>query len=234
MNKIDRRRHYILMLDTETANIFTDSKGKLDTSNALVYDIGYAIADTRGNIYKTASYLIREIFIGEKDLMQSAYYSNKISSYWEDVKNGTRKIANFWQVRKALLEDMQEYNITEVCAHNARFDIRALNNTIRWLSKSKYRYFFRYNTVVWDTLKMAKSVMLKMPTYKAFCKDNGYLTKNNQLRATAEILYRFIKRNNQFKESHTGLEDVLIEVEILSYCFRQHKAMNKILFSKKC
>ena len=43
----------------------------------------------------------------------------------------------------------------------------------------------------------------------------------------------FISGNNEFEESHTGLEDVLIEAEIMFYCFRQHKPMRKALFENK-
>ena len=37
------------------------------------------------------------------------------------------------------------------------------------------------------------------------------LKKNNQVKLTAEVIFRFITKNNNFVESHTGLEDVLIE-----------------------
>jgi hypothetical protein len=81
---------------------------------------------------------------------------------------------------------------------------------------------------------MARDVICNMPTYKQFCKDNGYMTANNQVRKTAEILYRFISGDKNFYESHTGLEDVLIEVQIMAYCYRQHKPMpHKVLYASK-
>jgi hypothetical protein len=46
----------------------------------------------------------------------------------------------------------------------------------------------------------------------------------------AEVLYRFISGDNDFIESHTGLEDVLIEKEIFAYCVKQKKAMRRNLF----
>jgi hypothetical protein len=46
----------------------------------------------------------------------------------------------------------------------------------------------------------------------------------------AETIYRYISGNYDFKESHTGLEDVMIEKDILTYCFRKHKKMRKLLF----
>ena len=82
--------------------------------------------------------------------------------------------------------------------------------------------------VICDTLKMARSVVGKMPTYKKFCKEHGYMTKNGQMRFTAEILYRFITKDNDFCESHTGLEDVLIEKDILAYCLAQGLESGKL------
>ena len=79
-------------------------------------------------------------------------------------------------------------------------------------------------------MKMAQDVICQMPTYKTFCQENGYTLPNGACRKTAEILYRFISGKEDFEESHTGLEDVLIEAEIMFYCFRQHKPMRKLLF----
>ena len=84
----------------------------------------------------------------------------------------------------------------------------------------------------YDTLKMARDVIAKKPTYIQFCIENGFMTKHRtpQPQLTAEVLYRFIMQDINFVESHTGLEDVEIETEILKYCMRQHKPMRKKLF----
>lgn len=232
MEKIDYRRHYVLVLDTETANTARTADGKLDTSSVLMYDCGWSIVDTKGNIYEERSFVNRDIFVYERELMASAYYGWKIPRYVEDLRNGKRKMANTYEIRKAMLADMELYHITEVVAHNARFDRDALDTIQRWTTKSKYRYWFPYGTEIWDTMKMARDVIHKMPTYRKFCEENGFLTANGRLSATAENLYRFIIKDPTFVESHTGLEDVQIEREIMFYCFRQHKKMRKGLYEK--
>lgn len=233
MEKIDKRKHYVLVLDTETANTIQVGD-KLDMSNVLVYDCGWAVADTKGHIYETASFVNRDIFCYERDLMKSAYYNWKIPRYLEELENGSRVMADTYEIRKAMLDTIERYNIKEVVAHNARFDYNALNITQRYNTKSKYRYWFPFDKVeVWDTMKMAQDVICNMPTYRKFCEENGYKTKNGQLRKTAEILWRFISGDNEFEESHTGLEDVLIETQIMWYCFKQHKKMRKKLFENK-
>lgn len=226
---MDKRISYKMVLDTETTPLDRDIQEVMPT-NMFVYDIGWAIVDKRGNVYKTRSFVVADIFLDEKNLMKSAYYANKIPQYWEDIKAGTRILLTFNNIRKIFYEDMKEYGIKEVYGHNMRFDNGALANTQRWLTKSKYRYFFTKDIEVCDTLKMARDVLGKMPTYKKFCVENGYMTKNNQMRYTAEIIYRFITQNTDFIENHTGLEDVLIEKEILAYCYKQKKKMRRKLW----
>lgn len=230
---IDKRRHYVLVVDTETANTIQTESG-LDMSNVLVYDCGWAVVDTKGNIYETASYVNRDIFNDERDLMRTAYYNWKIPRYVEELRAGSRKMATTYEIRQAMLDTINRYGIKEVAAHNARFDYNALNVTQRYVTSSKWRYWFPFDSVeIWDTMKMAQDVICAMPTYQKFCEENGYVLSNGAPRKTAEILWRFISGNNDFEESHTGLEDVLIECQIMFYCFRQHKPMRKALFENK-
>ena len=232
MKKIDRRHVYGIVLDTETANTITNEHG-LDMSNVLFYDLGFQLVDSHGRTYgKKFSFVNSDIFTHEEELMQSAYYAKKIPQYREDLASGKRILANTYEIRKALVDIINKYDCKFVCAHNARFDYNSLNNTQRWTTKSRFRYFLPYGLEWWDTLKMARSVMGKMPTYQRFCAENGYTTKTGKPRFTAEICYRFITKDNTFVESHTGLEDVEIETEILRYCHRQHKTMKKKLWEK--
>ena len=225
---MDKRISYRLVIDTETCPLDRTLETVLP-SNMFVYDVGWAVVDKRGNVYDTKSFVNADIFLVEKELMKSAYYADKLPKYWKEIKSGERVLTSFYNIRKALLETIVEYGITEIYAHNMRFDYGTLQNTQRWLTKSKYRYFFPKDVIICDTLKMARDVILKMPTYKKFCEENRLLTKNGRLSASAENLYRFITKDTTFVESHTGLEDVLIEKEILAYCFKQHKKMRRKL-----
>lgn len=227
---MDKRISYKIVVDTETCPLDKELES-VTPSNMFTYDIGWAVVDKRGKVYKTASYVVADIFLDERNLMKSAYYADKIPNYWKDIREGKRKLATWNTIRKQFINDIKEYNIKQVFAHNMRFDHGTLNNTERWLSKSKYRYFFPYDIEICDTLKMARDVIGKMPSYKRFCKENELMTKNNQCRFTAEALFRFISRDADFAESHTALEDVLIEKEILRYCYKQKKKMRIHCFS---
>lgn len=230
--KIDKRRKYYLMIDTETCNGVLEEDGKLNLNYSLVYDLGMAIVDKHGTVYAQESFIIKEVYYGLADLMTSCYYKNKLPQYENDIANGKRKVVSLYEARERIKNLLTLYNTNIVIAHNASFDNRATNNTQRFLTKSKYRYFFPYGTEIWDTLKMATDTICKQKMYIRFCEENGYMTNHSKPRprATAEILYRYITGNNDFIESHTGLEDVMIEKEIFAKCMAQHKPMRKKLF----
>lgn len=226
---IDRCHHFVLGVDTETGN--TDhSSGQLDFSSALVYDCGWSVVDTAGNVYVERSFVNSDIYNSMRYVMETAYYGWKLPRYDADLANGTRILADTYTIRMAMMADMEKFGITEVFAHNARFDMTVLNVTLRWATKSKFRYWFPFGTTIWDTMKMARDVIHKMPTYRQFCEEHDLVTGNGRLSTTAENLYRFISKNPDFEESHTGLEDVQIEREILFYCERQHKPMRRCLY----
>ena len=199
-----------LIIDTETAN---------DIQDNLYYDLGYAVIDTQGVVYEQGSFVNVDIF-DYPELMESAYYAEKMPLYLHGISNGEHKAKTHAQIRGIIRHIMAKYGINAVIAHNCPFDRRALNNTERYITCSKYRYFFPYGTQYIDTLALARKVMKGNDEYVTFCNENGYLTAYGKPRHTAEILYRFITKDNEFVESHTGLQDVLIEKEIFAYCVR--------------
>lgn len=223
MTKIDKRITYYLTIDTETAN-------GLDCP--LAYDLGFAIHDKRGKIYEKGSYVIYDIYAREKDLMKSAYYAEKLPKYEKALKSGDRKMISVFTAKKIIKSICEKYNVKAIIAHNARFDYRSLTTTIRYTTKSKYRYFLPYGVPLYDSMRMAEDTICKQKRYIRFCEDNGYLCKNGTVRKTAEILYKYISKDNDFKEEHQGLDDVLIEIAITVKCMAQHKKMRKLAFTR--
>lgn len=215
--KIDHRKHYIIVLDIETANI---------TEDALAYDVGFAVADRKGNIYETRSYMVSEMFCYHTNLLQSAYYADKIPSYWLDLAKGKRTIASLLTVRKELHRLMVEYGAYDVYAYNCSFDRNGLDRTIRYLTKSKYRWFFPYGTKFHCIWHIACQTILQQKAFFRFALENDFVSASGNVQTSAEVAYRYICKDKNFTESHTGLEDVQIETAILAKCVRQHKKVN--------
>lgn len=207
---IDTNRK-IMLVDTETTNSMDDP---------LVYDFGFQIFDLDGKTYERKSLVNSDVFL-DKSLMECAYYADKIPAYNADLLSGSRVMMRWQFIKKMVREMCRDYGVKYVVAHNARFDYRAINTTQRYLTSSKWRYFFPYGVEWWDTLRMAREILTKNPAYEAFCDANDYYTASGQMRLTAEIIYRFLSGNNDFEERHTGFEDTEIERKIFEYCVSQ-------------
>ena len=211
----------ILMLDSETTN---------DIETPLCYDLGFSVVDLdNGKAIEKHSYVVADIFC-DKDLMASAFFGDKIPQYWADIKAGKRMLRRWSTIRAIVRDLMAQYDIDTVVAHNARFDYSSTATTQRYLTCSKWRYFFPYGTKFVCTLKMSREVFGKDEDYIAFCEKHNYLTKQNKPRLTAEIVYRYLTNDNDFVESHTGLEDVEIETKILFACLERNPEVDGLLW----
>lgn len=201
----------LIVLDTETTNSLDDP---------FMYDLGYVVTNEKGEIFASRSYVIEEIFL-DKNLMESAFFAEKRPQYWDDIENGKRKLTSIWEVRSQLAKDCKDFGVSIISAHNALFDYKAMQYTQRYLTSSKYRWFIPFGIEIWDSLKMARKAFGKDEKYISFCNENNFLTQNKKPKFTAEILYRYLSNDISFTESHTGLEDVMIEKVIFSECYKR-------------
>lgn len=197
----------IIIIDTETTNDLTDS---------LVYDIGFIVADYNGTIYSKHSFVVADVFC-DKELMSVAHFTDKIPTYWKEIKEGTRTLTSFNNIKWTLRHIMRENNITKVYAYNCRFDYLALATTQRYITSSKWRFFFPYGTEFHDILALSRHILKNETEYRTFCKENNYLTSRNANRYTAEIVAQYLFDKN-FTEEHTALADCEIEYKILLAC----------------
>lgn len=215
MTKVDKRKKYFMVLDVETA-------GSL--AKPLVYDLGFAVCDKKGNVYERRSFVISEIFDNTK-LMQSAYYASKLPIYYKGLETGAFTKVTFLEARHEFLQLMAKYDIQTVCAYNLMFDMRALKSTTEYLFGVGKKFLTtEYKDVdllcIWS---FACEVLYTQKTFSKTAVEQGWITEAGNMQTSAEIGWRYISKDFQFIEHHTGLEDVEIECQILARCIAQHK-----------
>ena len=216
--KIDKRKKYVLVIDTETTNNIFEKGAPND---GLVYDIGFVVTDKKGNIYCKRSYIVSEIF-DWTELMNTAYYKNKLPLYYKRLANNQILKNSIWHIKKVVKEIIEIFNIKEIYAYNASFDITTLNNTVRYLSGSSCKWFFPYGTEICDIWHIACQVL---GTQKTFLKDNIRNTNGNLI-TNAERMFGYCE-DIDFQEEHTGLSDAIVESQILARCLKSHKSIDK-------
>jgi hypothetical protein len=190
-----------LILDTETISL----------EKPFVYDLGYTIADADGNIIAKKSYVITQVW-NNKELFATSYYAAKKPLYISRLKSKYSKKVSWGNAMRYLANDIKKYGVTEIFAYNSKFDTRALNFMCAWYKVVNGLGAFKIN----DIMKYIAPIT-ETEDYKNFCESNGYMTAHKipQCQKKAETLYRYLTKNVDFTEEHTGLEDSLIELEIL-------------------
>lgn len=211
---MSKQKEKFIVLDVETAN---------DIPDTLTYDVGFVVADRSGKIYHEHSFVISDIFTEEKELMQSCYYANKLPLYEKRIAENEVKVASIFTVRRLIAKYIAEYNIKKVYAYNASFDRNALNTTQRYLTKSKYRWFFPYGVEICCIWHIACQTICNRMDYCLYCAKNGFYSQRGNMITNAETVYKYLTKDNAFEEEHTGLADVRIELEILCKCLTYHE-----------
>lgn len=135
------KKKYYLVLDTETATlpfaneIAKTAKQKLAVAIAkpLIYDIGWTIIDRKGNIIKTANYIVQETFF-VPNIFNTAYYKEKRPQYIEMLETGKAKAMRWNEIALELMNDLDFCSLA--CAYNACFDFKkAIPFTDKYIRK---------------------------------------------------------------------------------------------------
>lgn len=190
-----------IVLDTETISL----------EKPFVYDLGYVIVNDNGDIIAKKSYVISQVW-NNKELFATAYYADKKPLYYARLKSGYSKKVGWGHAMRYLANDIKKYGITEIYAYNSKFDSRALNFMCAW-----YKIVNGLGGIeIQDIMNFIKPIT-KSQDFVNFCEKNGFMTnhKTPQPQKKAETLYRYLTDNVDYEEEHTGLEDSLIELEIL-------------------
>lgn len=216
---------YVMVLDSETAN---------DISQPICYDIGWAVLDTHtGELIEKYSFAVAEIFL-DKELMASAYFAEKIPTYWDEIKKGERQLKSIFNIRKTLHTCMKTYGIKRVFAYNMGFDKRSTNNSIRYITGSFYRWFFPYNTELLDIWHATCVSLLNTKKFCNWATKNGFVSEKGNIQTSAEVAYRYLTNQIDFIEKHQGINDVEIEAALLMNCVKRKVKMEYYQINTAC
>ena len=242
MNKVDKRKNYYVVLDTETTSDKTPEENqKQKIMTKFVYDFGYTIA-TKKDIVIKRKFLVEEIFFNV-ELMNNAYFLSKKPIYEEMVKNGEIQVKPFAEIIKILQKDIENTGAKFFCAYNVGFDLDALMQTTNYIYPNVFKmvfkktnsgkfapdtvrfaqkYILRNELEILDIWTMACQTLCNQKTFQAYYKQE---TERGNIKSNAEIVYNYICDTTDFQEEHTALSDSIIETKILQRILRIHKKL---------
>lgn len=134
------KKNLYLVLDCETATLpfaneiakTAKQKQNIAIAKPLIYDLGWVVCDTQGNIIKSASYLIQETFF-VPNVFNTAHYRDKRPLYMEKLARKEIVVGTWADVTAELERDMR--SVKMVSAYNACFDFKkAIPFTERYMT----------------------------------------------------------------------------------------------------
>lgn len=221
MKQVDLQKvKYLMFIDTETiGSLFVQE-------SVLPFEIGMKVYDLENQkIVKEKSYLVRKFF-NNKYIMLSTFSATKYPNYFEKLENDKRyKTMSVNDISKDIEKTIQRYGIKIMVAHNGNFDKTAMARLFEDFETSNP--FKKLDLL--DTMEISKIITFSKD-YANYCiknkdilnsiKDSCFITNSGRVRTTAQAIYSYLIQNPNFEESHTGLEDIDIEIEIFKASYQ--------------
>jgi hypothetical protein len=195
--------NYVMVLDTETIGL----------SNRIIYNLGYKIFDlTNGKVVVKNDFVVQQ-FYDNKPLMMTAYYKDKKPLYTKLMKGKKAKKEKWGKIMQIVCNDIKKYQIENCFAYNSNFDIKSIQTTMELFPRNKNNILDYVE--IKDIMKYIKPIV-ESKDFEEFAITNGNVSEvTGKPSKSAQSLYRYIKNDPTFVESHTALADCDIELDIL-------------------
>lgn len=190
----------------------------VDIEGKIPYNIGYVIGNRKGEIFKQRSVILPQNLYQNITLHNKEKNNTTIQFLLNDFKS--HELLTLEEFQNNFKADIEKFNIKKFFAYNVSFDKNALNKIID-LSHFNLKYYDINSGILF-----AKLLTIQ---YIEYCKENNYITENGNIKTTAEIVYRYLTKEN-YQQKHTGIDDALMEFEMLKIIFKTHK---KIEWNRK-
>lgn len=219
----------IVVIDTETAPIVPMGP-HVDARKMRVYDVGYIVKPLRGtDIILERSFVVSDTFF-DHALMNSAYYADKVPTYRKGYNDVDWHIVTFADVWHTFINDCREYDVREVWAFNARFDMVALNETIKEASRGFISSFLP-DGMVWRDIWPLAQLITGTAAYNEWAYAQGLFSEKGIAKTGVEAITRYINNDNDFSEAHTALDDARHEAAIMDHLrFRHYRKPDNLGF----
>lgn len=202
------RGEAVAVIDTETATLWGE-----------VFDFGMVIVNSKGKEIARYDAIVKEVYDNVRT-MKKAFYFNKVDSFYEPNLRCKRMVKKSWRTICVEVSALcQKHRVSVVSAYNLAFDRRVIAAT-----NKRYNGFsmFPKGTKELCLWKFACNTELQSDAFEELAMAQGWVSPAGNLRTNAEVAYKFMTGNLNFSESHTALDDALIELDLLKLLMAKH------------
>lgn len=205
-------KNMYMVLDTETT-----------THEHIAYDIGFTIADKQGRIQEYYQSLVQEV-ITSPEYMRAAFYHRKVyERYIPMLSNGETAVRKWEDIAARIQEAIEEHKVNVVASYNLAFDARVMRTMQGLFGDGSSLLAEDTRTLcIWNLACMTK---LNSKRFRRTADAFGWKSDKGNYVTSAEVAYKYLAQDPEFKEDHTALSDCVIETRIMAECFKAKKAI---------
>lgn len=211
----------IMIFDTETTGL----------DKPFCYDVGYLIFDTDNNVILCEKHFVVEQIWHNLPLFESAYYKEKRPLYVQLMRTHKATMKKFGYITQEMARDIESYEISHAYAYNSDFDEKVFSYNCDW-----FKVINPFDNVdIHDIWGFVSQFISCNDDYKMYCEEHQLFTDTGNYKASAEAVYRYLTKENEFNEDHMGVYDAEIETYILHECiergadYEEHYKVTKVL-----
>lgn len=191
------------------------------------YDIGFLIADKKGNVIETFSFAcmpaiwenLSVTFVTSQEKVKVMTHRNI-----EEILRSPEKYkwSTIEEILLTLNNAIARYDVSEIWAYNCTFDKTAIDKLISNINDYPFLAKVKWCDI-WTAIVMTRCLTKK---YINFCRKNAFVTEKGNIKTSAEVVYAYLTKDKYFEEEHTGLSDCKIEYLILLTAYKSKKRMS--------
>jgi len=194
-------RKVFAILDIETV---TDAR--------LAFDVAWILYDSKGNEIERYNALVSEIAnapFGITLISRDSFMKNKSKYYRDAITFHGIPVKSFAEIAADFAAISDKYNArTVMCAYNASFDFNVLNaNANMYYGEN----FFSADVETVDIMTMCLATFCDTNKFVRWAMLNGFTTDKGNIKTSAETVFAYVSRDNDFAEAHHALADCEIE-----------------------
>lgn len=202
----------IVIFDTETTSL----------EKPFCYNIGYVIVNTDSREIMVKHDFVCEQVWHNPMLFSTAYYAEKRPIYVQRMKAHETIMDKFGYICQRMIREFKTFEVAAAYAYNSSFDEKVFTFNCEW-----FRCNNPFDNIpVFDIRGYAHHFIVD-DEYKAYCEEHGLFTESGNYSSTAEAIFRYVTKNDDFEEEHTALADSEIEWEILEISLNKGALLNE-------
>lgn len=194
-----------MLTDTETCDF-----------KQIVMELSYAIINQKFAKIEEKCFIIKEVWENE-EYRNGIFSKSKLEHWQEMLDTGIAKLISVYDLYRLINKTIKDEGIEIFGAYNAQFDIRAILNTYHRFGIDKNPNYQNENQL----LKLNIMCLWRYAT-NIYCTEdyvnwaiiNKKFTDKGKIQSNAQAIYQYLSQNNQFIETHFGIEDLQIEYTI--------------------